>query len=236
MRIGKLGKLALSMVAMPLCQACSDLRGGARTFEVRAEVSSGDQVFTGAGVRTLSFERRFQISSETPPIVWAEAGEAIVVPLHGGQALYVLLDGREFPTGTVAKLARPRRDENLLSAIERAMSEGRSGALTQYEYVDVHDKFRWPYPRMAYFPDPADHSILHIVEPGGRFSVDGRDYQVTAVWIDEPQVPESKASIPAVGEYDMGIEVRSTNPGEHFTFAHPSVFPSNFSSRQLKSK
>lgn len=236
MRIGKLGKVALSIVAIPLCQACSDVRGGARTFEVRAEIRSGDQVFTGAGVRTLSFERRFQISSETPPIVWVEGGQATVVPLHDGQALYVLLDGRDLPTGTAAKLARPRTDEKLLSAIDRAMSEGRSAALTSYEYVDVHDKFRWPYPRMVYFPDPADHSILHIVEPGGRFSIDGRDYQVTAVWIDEPQVPESKASIPAVGEYDMGIEVRSTNPGEHFTFAHPTVFPSNFSSRQLKSR
>lgn len=236
MRIGKLGKLALSMFMMPLCQACSDSRGGARTFEVRAEVRSEDQVFSGAGVRTLSFERRFQISSETPPIVWEEAGEATFVPLHDGQALYVLLDGRDLPTGTAAKLARPRTDEDLLSAIDRAMSEGRSGALSHYEYVDVYDKYRWPYPRMVYFPDPADHSILHIVEPGGRFSIDGRDYQVTAVWIDEPQVPEYKSTLPAVGEYDMGIEVRSANPGGHAAFAHPTVFPSNFSSRQLKSR
>ena len=236
MRIGKLGKLGLSMVTMPLCRACGDIGDGARTFEVRAEVRSEDQVFTGAGVRTLSFERRFQISSETPPIVWTEAGEATVVALHDGQALYVLLDGSELPTGTVAKLVRPEGDEKLLSAIDRAMSVGRSGALTRYEYEDAYDKFRWPYPRMVYFPDPADNSVLHVVEPGGRFSVDGRDYQVTAVWIDEPQAPESKSTIPAVGEYDMGIKVRSTNPGEHFAFAHPTVFPSNFSSRQLKSR
>lgn len=232
MGIGKLGKLAISIITMPLCQACSDITGGTRTFEVRVEVRSGEQVFTGAGVRTLSFKRRFQISSETPPIVWAETGEATVVPLHDGQALYVLLDGRDFPTGTVAKLAKPRREENLLSAIDRAMSEGKWGALHRYDYVELYDKYRWPYPRMVYFPDPGDRSVLHIVEPGGRFSVGGMDYQVASLWIDGVQATRTRPTLPSLKEYDKGIEVRSTNSGEDRVFAHPSViFASNFAAR-----
>lgn len=225
----------LLITAILLLAGCRALQGDRETFQLGVEVTSGDRTFAGTGVRMLRLERRLKVTAETPSVVWHESGEATVVPLHDGQALYVLLDGSDLPTATVAKIVNPdARGKKLIPALRDTISEGRSAALSGYAYVERYDRYRFPYPRMVYFLDQKDPTTMRFVRPGGVFSIGRHSYRVTALWVEAPASPSKERPVPRLpwlSHHDGGLSDTTLGLSQRTNPPSPVVFSSNFETR-----
>lgn len=233
-KLASMHRFALSISALSGLQACGNGRDGEQAYRLNAEVMSGNQSYFGTGVRSLRAERRAQISAETPPVVWYETGQATVVELDAGHALYILLDGRELPTATASKLADVQLGGDILPALRGAAENGKARALREFGHVERHDRYRYPYPRMVYFLDEEDPATLRFVEPGGHFSIDGTSFVVKALWVEPSETgvqPEPIARLPWLASRDAALTDPTfvANP----KMSAPVAFASNFSTWYL---